>query len=350
MKIAASIVTMASNHTLTQSHMQAEKLETWINDQPNSVPPQNSTDQLDLSTKAQAMLAQPIEITKEEGSEELSDKDKLKITLIEKFIELWTGKKFKFRLLDKIKTPDDTSTNIPTHASSTANPSSVRAVPNWGLRYEYHESYAESEKLSFTSTAHITTSDGREIDVAVQFNLQREFVSETHVQILAGNAKVDPLVINFGGTAAELTETKFAFDLNFDGLKEDISFVRPGSGFLALDKNSDGIINNGQELFGPQSASGFAELAKYDQDGNGWIDENDPIFNNLSIWTKDDNGQDKLFALSQQGIGAVFLGNISTEFSLNNSANSQLGQLKSTGLFLKENGTAETIQHIDLAV
>ena len=61
-----------------------------------------------------------------------------------------------------------------------------------------------------------------------------------------------------------------------DGRKDNISFVQPGSGFLAVDKNNDGKINNGKELFGPNTGNGFDELAKYDSDGNQWIDESDP--------------------------------------------------------------------------
>lgn len=104
--------------------------------------------------------------------------------------------------------------------------------------------------------------------------------------------KVDPLIVNFSGTAAQLTDTKYQFDLNSDGRKDNISFVQPGSGFLAVDKNDDGKINNGKELFGPNAGNGFDELAKYDADGNQWIDESDPIFKQLKIWTKDAKGND----------------------------------------------------------
>ena len=65
-----------------------------------------------------------------------------------------------------------------------------------------------------------------------------------------------------------------------------ISFVGSGSGLLALDKNGDGIINNGTELFGPNTQDGFSELSKYDSDGNGWIDENDSVYDNLRICGK----------------------------------------------------------------
>ena len=60
--------------------------------------------------------------------------------------------------------------------------------------------------------------------------------------------------------------------------------------FLALDLNGDGRINNGSELFGALSGNGFADLAQYDSDANGWIDENDEIFQRLKVWSGADDG------------------------------------------------------------
>ena len=90
---------------------------------------------------------------------------------------------------------------------------------------------------------------------------------------------------------------KFAFNLDPDGVKEDLPMIRPGSGFLALDPNNDGIITNGNELFGPRTrtGNGFAELSVYDEDGNNLIDENDPVYDQLSVCT-----------ISQQGDGVLF--------------------------------------------
>ncbi|NLX64607.1 MAG: hypothetical protein GX022_07535 [Clostridiaceae bacterium] len=119
---------------------------------------------------------------------------------------------------------------------------------------------------------------------------------------------------------------------------------------MALDRNNNGIIDDGSELFGPQSGNGFGELAFYDEDQNGWIDENDEIFYKLRIWTLDEKGNKILLALGQVGIGAIYLGNIRSEYGLKTSGNSSLGQIRSTGIFLKENGQVGTIQHVDLVI
>ena len=115
--------------------------------------------------------------------------------------------------------------------------------------------------------------------------------------------------------------------------------------------STNGIVRtaDGRELFGPGSGNGFEELAAYDEDGNGWIDENDVIFNSLKIWCKDENGNDRLYSLAEKGVGAICLQNVSTDFSLKNAKNETNGIIRNTGIFLYENGAAGTIQHVDMA-
>ena len=159
----------------------------------------------------------------------------------------------------------------------------------------------------------------------------------------------DPLVINFNDCPADLTQMDFFFDLDSNGEKEKIKTLSENSGYLALDLNEDGIINDGSELFGTQSGDGFYDLSIYDVDLNGWIDENDSIFEKLKIWARDPSGNDLLFTLKEKNIGAMFLGNTDTEFSLNSRVdNTALGAIRKTGLFLYEDGSAGTLQHVDL--
>jgi hypothetical protein len=181
--------------------------------------------------------------------------------------------------------------------------------------------------------------------------MSREHVEKTDISLRLGDVKKkDPLVINFGGTAAKLTDTKFSFDLDADGKADQISFVGAGSGFLALDKNSDGQINNGSELFGPVSSNGFQELAAYDLDKNSWIDESDAVYSQLKVWTKDGSGNDVLSTLAQTKVGAIYLGNVSTPFDIKNGQNQLDGQIRSSGAYLNEDGGAGIVQQIDLAV
>jgi len=205
--------------------------------------------------------------------------------------------------------------------------------------------------MSFSANAIIKTSDGKEIKLNLEMSMSREFAYRNDISIRAGDAKkVDPLVINFNSPLSALKDTSFKFDLDVDGNLDNVAFVNECSGLLTLDLNNDGIINDGSELFGTKSGDGFKDLSAYDSDRNNWIDENDPIYEKLQIWTIDSDGNDKLFALGYKGIGAIYLGNVDREFGLKNSQNKLTGEISKTGIFLRENGSAGTIQHVDFIV
>lgn len=219
-----------------------------------------------------------------------------------------------------------------------------------GGQYTAEFYYEEHETTSFSTEGIVKTSDGREINFNVELTMSRSFTQYASQTIDFGSPRfMDPLVINLDAPAADVKDQKFLFDLDADGHEEAISRLGPGSGFLALDKNGDGKINDGSELFGALNGDGFADLAKYDQDGNGWIDEADEIFEKLLIWSKDASGNDELVGLGKAGVGAIYLGAQNTPFSMNNAQNQANAMIRQTGMFLYENGGVGTIQQLDLA-
>lgn len=68
----------------------------------------------------------------------------------------------------------------------------------------------------------------------------------------------------------------------------------------------------------------------------------------MRIWTKDENGKDVLFALGQKGIGVIYLGSLKALFGMMGRDGQLLGQLKGLGVYLREDGSAGTLQQIDL--
>ncbi|MDX9872991.1 MAG: hypothetical protein RBT41_11325 [Clostridia bacterium] len=349
MKIENSTLNMNSSHTSIEKQEVSESLMVWINGQGREI-----KDLVELTPEARNRLLLSAQqknaaVAKTEPPAyeevELSDDDKLKVQLLESFIEQLTGKKIRLR------TPNLKLQKAPGNAPLQTLTVSGQGMPGFGLAYDYREYRYEKESMSFAAQGIVKTQDGREIHINLELNMTREFMSLNELHIRAGAMqKIDPLVINYAGALPALTETTFSFDLDADGETEQISFLAQGSGFLALDLNQDGKINDGRELFGPQSGDGFADLAQYDEDGNMWIDENDAIFHKLRIWTKDAAGNDYLLALGEVGIGAICLGSAASPFALKGQDNRLLGEIQKTGLFLRENGTAGTIQHIDLAV
>lgn len=212
--------------------------------------------------------------------------------------------------------------------------------------------YYEQESTSFAAQGQAMTEDGRQIDFNINVEMSRSFAVYTQTQIpMLQSSFLDPLVINVGSDVTQISDQKFKFDLDADGVEDEISMPTKGSAFLALDLNGDGIINDGNELFGTKSGDGFKDLGKYDSDGNGWIDENDGIFDKLRIWYKNENGEDELVSLKDADVGAIFLGEQDTQFSLQGSNGATNGMVRSTGIFLHEStGAAGTISHVDLAV
>jgi hypothetical protein len=219
------------------------------------------------------------------------------------------------------------------------------------LQVKKQYQFTENENLNIASRGSITTADGVDINFKLNISLSKEFeLSESFQSVSSKRIVYDPIVINFAGGGTELTHTSFAFDLNADGAKEEISFVGKGSGFLVLDKNNDGVINDGKELFGTQGTGGFEELSQYDSDQNQWLDENDAVFEKLKIWSTNEQGIEQQVSLKEAGIGAIYLGAEDTSFDITDSGNSLLGKIKKTAIFLKENGEVGSIQEVDLAV
>lgn len=285
--------------------------------------------------------------------------DELKLLLLTKLFEKLTGKKFRMKKLDIGKAMAEScrqgaeSVSVKPEAL-TARSGNGAAAPRvgWGIEADFTESHYESEKTMLSANGLIRTRDGKEIVVSVEMSLSREYLEEKSLSIRMGDAAlVDPLVVNFAGNAADLSTDKFSFDLDADGTEELISSLKPGSGFLALDKNGDGVINSGAELFGASTGDGFKELAAYDSDDNGWIDEADPIYKQLKIWTFDGAGNQAISSLAAMDVGAINLAAVNSPFQYKSlEDNSLQGALKSTGIFLGDSGSVGTIQQVDMAV
>jgi hypothetical protein len=106
-----------------------------------------------------------------------------------------------------------------------------------------------------------------------------------------------PLIldINNGTSSTGLGNSQTYFDMDGDGFKERTAWVEQGDGLLVLDRNGNGVIDNGTELFGNftplvrgnSASDGFEALLQYDENRDGIIDHNDAPYNQLKVWMDD---------------------------------------------------------------
>jgi hypothetical protein len=321
MKIAAATIAMQAQHVAVRRQETRESLRTRV-------------DPVRISDAGKARHAAKSEAADEADS---ADKDP-RMLLIRRMLEMLTGRQVKvYRPEAAPEAPQVTALE--------------RQRVGYGIEYDYHAVREETEATSFSAQGTVRTADGREIAFTLTLDMSRHFREEVSVSFRAGDAvRKDPLVINFDGNAAQLTDQRVLFDLDADGSQEQLAMLASGSAYLALDKNANGAIDSGAELFGPATGSGFAELAAYDADGNGWIDEGDAVYSQLRVWAPAAEGKGTLATLQARRIGALFLGQIATPFELRGNGNSDLGAVAATGLYLHEDGQAGTLQEIDLSV
>jgi len=296
-------------------------------------------------------------ITKTTGSSsslfELNPEDKVKIELLKKLFESMTGKSFNVGMLDaqSVGNSGNSASSDQAASASQLSITSGEALEH-GFEYSYSETTTSTEQVQFQAQGQVRTADGRVIDLNLQLNMSR-LLSENHsFQIRLGAALKDPLVINFSGQAAELSADTIEFDIDSDGELDTVHRLDDASGYIALDKNSNGAIDNGNELFGAKSGNGFKELAAYDDDNNGFIDEGDAIWDQLRIWVQHDDGSSSMFTLADKDIGALYLGYSRTDWELSAGQHSDemAGKIRATGLFLTEEGETGSLQQVDLVV
>jgi len=169
---------------------------------------------------------------------------------------------------------------------------------------------AQTAAQAQTANAAQTTQRNAE---AITFNIRMEggrvIVEEVRQQ------QADPLVFDLNNNGIELTSAQngVRFQIDGKGVDRRTAFVSGGDAFLALDRNGNGVIDSGRELFGDQQGAknGIEELRKFDENRDGIIDKRDSVFNQLLLY-RENNGDGvsqpgELKSLEQHGIAAIHL-------------------------------------------
>ncbi|MGM0600889.1 MAG: hypothetical protein ACQETH_13850 [Candidatus Rifleibacteriota bacterium] len=156
-----------------------------------------------------------------------------------------------------------------------------------------------------------------------------------------GIKEADPLVLDLAGDGLNLTKAGEGamFDINADGELDSTAWVQGDDAFLVFDKNQNGKIDDGSELFGDQNGAdnGFIELAKHDNNKDGRINRQDSVYKALKLY-QDLNGNGKiesneLKSLDQMGIKALNLNFVRMNQKINGNS------LVLNGSFMREDGS-----------
>ncbi|MEQ8286321.1 hypothetical protein [Thalassospira sp.] len=201
-------------------------------------------------------------------------------------------------------------------------PAKARAMANAMTDSAQEMTSAGSSKTSGAASAQELSISSRQIEINVT-DIEARFskiagnanisISEFTAQIeiirveIAQAFQVDPLILDLDGNGIDVTSLEGGkqFDIDGNGSIDQTAWISGHDALLALDRNGDGKINDGRELFGDQHGAkdGFAELAKFDDNLDGLIDKQDGVFTSLVLLRADGRQQN----LSEAGIKSISL-------------------------------------------
>ncbi|TNF83810.1 hypothetical protein FGE05_06290 [Pseudomonas sp. ICMP22404] len=181
------------------------------------------------------------------------------------------------------------------------------------------------------------------------------FIDVLRKMVNDAEALGSPLILDLDGDGVETTglSAHVHFDHDTNGFAESTGWVGRDDGLLVFDRNGNGRIDNGTELFGDntklpsgdKAANGFAALAALDTNGDGRIDASDTDYASLRVWKDiDSDGETddgELITLSQAGvqsIGVNYVANSVTDLSGN--------QHLQVGTYTRLDGSAATVEDI----
>ncbi|MDC8774586.1 heme utilization protein, partial [Paucibacter sp. hw8] len=172
-----------------------------------------------------------------------------------------------------------------------------------------------------TEQIHSITSDqvkGFDTEDLAKLNMNQvvafttEALSAMTASQLDGLYLATPIMLDLNGNGVQTlsAEQGVSFDLNGTGAAHKYGWATGGDGLLAMDRNGDGVINSGAELFGSgtilasgkHAANGYLAMAAEDSNHDGKLDAHDANFNKLRVWVdanhdgKTDTGELKTLA------------------------------------------------------
>ena len=186
---------------------------------------------------------------------------------------------------------------------------------------------AEASALLTSQLSALTSNQVVALDQVVGLSLSPSQLAALEVSLDAIRAaevpleQLTPLALDLNGDGLRSISAVagVVFDVNADGQAERVGWLSTSDAWLGLDRNGNGLIDDGSELFGSgttlpdgsKALDGFAALRVLDSNQDGVIDPNDADFAGLSVWVdrntnaKTDPGE--LRSLAQAGVQSLSL-------------------------------------------
>ena len=293
--------------------------------QPHREPPPARTSSSDSSSKC----------SKDSEDAPVASMEDLRAYLIERIFGVSMGKRLDAAELSKGSNAADEMAQALQDAYPAVSPQQRGGNNRWldaGVRRT--EKVSESIELEATLQAQVSDGKGGTITQSVNVKIQvsQEMIHTEEARIQIGKPK-DPLVIDLTGSGFSLTgiENGTVFDLNGDGHAEKSATVSGGTGLLWMDRNGNGKLDNGNELFGDSNGAsdGFDALALLDSDHNGSVDALDARFKDIRIQLADGRN----LTLDQAKVAALSVAHLSAKAALGQNS------LDALGVFTKTDGS-----------
>ena len=207
---------------------------------------------------------------------------------------------------------------------------------------EFEQTVVSQAKVQVRAALSQATRQRVEVGVEVTKTQQQTEVRGVDIKY------ADPLVLDLNGDGLDLTsaENGAIFDINADGIQDRTGWVQGDDALLVLDRNDNGKIDDGSELFGDQngSANGFQELARYDDNQDGKINRQDQVFKALKLY-RDLNGDGKVQDSEFSTLNNLGIKSLNLHF-LRDSAKINGNRILLQSSFEREDGTTGKVADV----
>ncbi len=240
----------------------------------------NSVSSPELQHPAESKVAQPEASDTE--TEPVEGQDALRLLILRAVLKQWLGVEWRGESRPENRTE-----------KAAEGPAEVHQSQRMRL--------AMQQSLRLSARVELRNDAGESRQVRVQ--VEASFSLDIRVQMEQDVEMTDPLIVQLGDQPLSLARESYRFDLNLDGLADALPGLNGQAAYLVLDRNNNGRIDDGRELFGPRSGNGFVELAALDENGDGRVDARDTAFASLQLWKPGGS----LRPLREAGITALLL-------------------------------------------